>query len=78
MFQVLLNLDWGMDVSAAIEYGRVHDQLFPTMVDADDTLPGEVISELQQKGHNVTGARVRSMHVSVGVLTSEQCRTGGV
>ena len=78
VFQVLLNLDWGMDVSAAIEYGRVHDQLFPTMVDADDTLPGEVISELHQKGHNVTGARVRFMYVAFGVLTLEQCRTGGV
>ncbi|KAI6026195.1 nucleophile aminohydrolase [Pisolithus microcarpus] len=26
IFQAILNLDWGLDVSEAIEYGRVHDQ----------------------------------------------------
>ncbi|KAI1794183.1 gamma-glutamyltranspeptidase [Ganoderma leucocontextum] len=55
IFQVLLNLDWGMDVSAAIEYGRLHDQLFPTMVDADDILPPALLDGLRAKGHNVTG-----------------------
>ncbi|TBU55830.1 gamma-glutamyltranspeptidase [Dichomitus squalens] len=54
VFQVLLNLDWGMDVSAAIEYGRLQDQLFPTEVDADDTLPPELLAGLRAKGHNVT------------------------
>ncbi|TFK89119.1 gamma-glutamyltranspeptidase [Polyporus arcularius HHB13444] len=54
VFQVLLNLDWGMDISAAIEYGRVHDQLFPTMVDADDILPAELLDGLRDKGHNIT------------------------
>ncbi len=58
VFQVLLNLDWGMDISAAIEYGRVHDQLFPTMVDADDILPAELLDGLRDKGHNITGARL--------------------
>lgn len=55
VFQVLLNMDWGMDVSAAIEYGRLHDQLFPTMVDTDDTLPAELIDGLIEKGHNISG-----------------------
>ena len=54
-FQVLLNLDWGMDVSAAIEHGRLHDQLFPTTVEADDTLPVELLDGLRASGHNVTG-----------------------
>ncbi|RPD59787.1 gamma-glutamyltranspeptidase [Lentinus tigrinus ALCF2SS1-6] len=54
VFQVLLNLDWGMDVSAAIEHGRVHDQLFPTMVDADDILPADLLDGLRDKGHNIT------------------------
>lgn len=30
--QVLLNLEWGMDVSEAIEAPRLHDQLYPAMV----------------------------------------------
>ncbi|KAH9895138.1 gamma-glutamyltranspeptidase [Cubamyces lactineus] len=54
VFQVLLNLDWGMDVSAAIEYGRLHNQLFPTMVDTDDILPPSLLDGLREKGHNIT------------------------
>lgn len=30
--QVLLNVEWGMDISAAVEAPRLHDQLFPAMV----------------------------------------------
>ncbi|KAJ9096809.1 hypothetical protein QFC21_005080 [Naganishia friedmannii] len=30
--QVLLNLEWGMDVSEAIEAPRLHDQLYPAIV----------------------------------------------
>jgi gamma-glutamyltranspeptidase/glutathione hydrolase/leukotriene-C4 hydrolase len=30
--QTLLNLDWGFDLSHAIEEPRVHDQLLPTYV----------------------------------------------
>lgn len=30
--QVLLNLDWGFDLSNAIEQPRVHDQLSPAYV----------------------------------------------
>ena len=52
---MLLNLDWGMDVSAAIESGRLHDQLFPTMVDADDILAPSLLDGLREKGHNITG-----------------------
>lgn len=54
IFQVILNLDWGLDVSQAIEYGRVHDQLLPVEVDVDDTLPNDLVGFLKDRGHNVT------------------------
>ncbi|KAF8973301.1 gamma-glutamyltranspeptidase [Flammula alnicola] len=54
VFQVLLNLDWGMDVSEAIEFGRLHDQLYPLVVDADDVYPQDILSDLKGRGHNVT------------------------
>jgi gamma-glutamyltranspeptidase/glutathione hydrolase/leukotriene-C4 hydrolase len=44
-----------MDVSAAIESGRVHDQLYPLQVDADDIVPGTVLNSLIERGHNITG-----------------------
>jgi gamma-glutamyltranspeptidase/glutathione hydrolase/leukotriene-C4 hydrolase len=43
-----------MDVSAAIESGRVHDQLYPLQVDADDIVPGTVLNSLIERGHNIT------------------------
>lgn len=55
VFQVLLNLDWGMDISEAIEYGRVHDQLYPLYLDADSTYPKDILDELRLRHHNVTG-----------------------
>ena len=54
VFQVLLDLDWGMDLSQAIEYGRLHDQLYPLTVDADDVLPMHILRDLRERGHNVT------------------------
>lgn len=55
VFQALINLDWGLDASAAVEYGRVHDQLFPTSVEADNIYPANIIDDLKRKGHNITG-----------------------
>ncbi|KIJ67718.1 hypothetical protein HYDPIDRAFT_83226 [Hydnomerulius pinastri MD-312] len=54
VFQVLMNLDWGMDASEAVEYGRVHDQLYPTVVDADNVLPSSLLADLRSRGHNIT------------------------
>jgi len=54
VFQVLTNLDWGLDVSAAIEYGRMQDQLYPLWVDVDDVYPEEFLRVLRDKGHNIT------------------------
>jgi gamma-glutamyltranspeptidase/glutathione hydrolase/leukotriene-C4 hydrolase len=56
IFQVILNLDWGFDVSQAIEYGRLHDQLYPMEVEADDIYPSEILASLKGFGHNITGA----------------------
>ena len=51
----MLNLDWGMGIGESVEFGRVHDQLYPTMVDVDSTYPGPLVDALRQRGHNVTG-----------------------
>ena len=55
IFQVLLNLDWGLDVSAAIETGRLHDQLYPMILDADNIYDEDFLRDLRRRGHNVTG-----------------------
>lgn len=55
VFQVIQNLDWGMDMSESIEYGRLHDQLYPSYVDADSNYPHENLDALRERGHNVTG-----------------------
>jgi gamma-glutamyltranspeptidase/glutathione hydrolase/leukotriene-C4 hydrolase len=51
--QVILNLGWGLDVSSAIEYGRLHDQLYPKVVDADDVYPLDIIRDLEARGHTI-------------------------
>ncbi|KAF8893384.1 gamma-glutamyltranspeptidase [Infundibulicybe gibba] len=53
ILQVLLNLDWGSNLSDAIEFGRLHDQLYPILLDADDNYPNEILDELRERGHQV-------------------------
>jgi len=55
VFQVMLNLDWGMNVGESVEFGRLHNQLYPTSVDVDSTYPAPLVDALRQRGHNVTG-----------------------
>ena len=55
IFQVLLNFDWGLDVSAAIESGRLHDQLYPMILDAENIFEEDILRDLRRRGHNVTG-----------------------
>lgn len=55
VFQVLLNLDWGLNLSEAIEFGRLHDQLYPLFLDADNVYPSDLLDDLRSRGHNVTG-----------------------
>lgn len=61
VFQTLLNLDFGLDVSQAVEYGRLHDQLYPLMLDADSVYPSDILDELRDRGHNVTGECKRTI-----------------
>jgi gamma-glutamyltranspeptidase/glutathione hydrolase/leukotriene-C4 hydrolase len=56
VFQTLINLDLGLDVSQAVESGRLHDQLFPLSVFADSVVPPDILDALRVRGHNVTGA----------------------
>ena len=51
-----MNVDWGMDISGAIEHARVHDQLLPWVVDVENTIEAGVADVLREKGHNVSGA----------------------
>lgn len=60
IFQVLLNLDWGLDIREAIEFGRLHDQLYPDILNADIIYPGEILDDLRQRGHNVSGRDIIS------------------
>ncbi len=61
VFQVLANLEWGLDASAAVEYGRVHDQLFPTFVDVDNVYPSEIVEDLKNRGHNITSTYMQGL-----------------
>jgi gamma-glutamyltranspeptidase len=56
VFQTLINLDLGLDVSQAVEFGRLHDQLYPLNVIADSVYPPDILNVLRERGHNVTGA----------------------
>ncbi|KAJ6593887.1 gamma-glutamyltranspeptidase [Mycena capillaripes] len=75
VFQVLLNLDWGLDVSAAVEYWRVHTQLVPEIVDADLGYPADVLAGLLARGHKLAGARTRCIVAAVVQLVAR--RTDG-
>ncbi|KAI9437760.1 gamma-glutamyltranspeptidase [Lactarius indigo] len=49
IFQVVLNLDWGLDIGSAIEYGRLHHQLYPEWVEADNIYPAELLLNLKKE-----------------------------
>ena len=56
VLQVILGIDqWGLDASEAVEYGRVHDQLYPLEVETDSVVPQVIIDGLLERGHNITG-----------------------
>ena len=44
-----------MGVGESVEFGRLHDQLYPTLVDVESTYPKPLVDALRQRGHNVTG-----------------------
>jgi gamma-glutamyltranspeptidase/glutathione hydrolase/leukotriene-C4 hydrolase len=66
--QTILNLDWGLDARQAVEYGRLHDQLYPTYLEIDEIYPPELITQLAERGHNVTGMWVMSCRISINWL----------
>ena len=55
IFQVILNLGWGLDISSAVEYGRLHHQLYPEWVATDFTYPRELLLGLRARGHALNG-----------------------
>ena len=71
VFQALLNLDWGLDAGQAVEFGRVHDQLFPTYIDADNVYPAELLESLRERGHNVSVADVGRVAAVVQLVVRE-------
>ncbi|KAM0753891.1 hypothetical protein T439DRAFT_298311 [Meredithblackwellia eburnea MCA 4105] len=52
--QVLLNLDWGYDLSNSIEQPRVHHQLMPPYVSIEAGYRPDLVGELETRGHNIT------------------------
>ncbi|KAF8502165.1 gamma-glutamyltranspeptidase [Russula emetica] len=53
IFQVILNLDWGLDIGSAVEYGRLHHQLYPEWIEADNIYPHELLLGLKTRGHSI-------------------------
>ncbi|XP_052781988.1 glutathione hydrolase 1 proenzyme-like [Mya arenaria] len=47
-------LDWDWGIKEAIDYPRVHHQLFPETLQIQTGFPGEVIDGLRAMGHNIT------------------------
>ncbi|KAF9566795.1 gamma-glutamyltranspeptidase [Agrocybe pediades] len=71
IYQVILNLGWGLDISAAIEYGRLHDQLYPLEVDADDVYPMDILHDLEKRGHQVKVSDVNRVAAVIQAVMSE-------
>ncbi|KAG1751511.1 gamma-glutamyltranspeptidase [Suillus paluster] len=55
----------------AIEAGRVHDQLYPLTVDADDIVPGLILNALIDRGHNVTVSDINRIAAVVQAVVSK-------
>ncbi|KAJ2931509.1 hypothetical protein H1R20_g5598, partial [Candolleomyces eurysporus] len=71
VFQTLLNLDWGLDASEAVEYGRLHDQLYPMVTDADNIYPTRILDELRERGHNVTVSDVNRVAAVIQLVVQK-------
>jgi gamma-glutamyltranspeptidase/glutathione hydrolase/leukotriene-C4 hydrolase len=70
--QVLLNLDWGMDISEAIERPRIHHQLLPTYVSAETTTSPHIVEALQDRGHEVQFLDIDLAVAEVQAVLSER------
>jgi gamma-glutamyltranspeptidase / glutathione hydrolase / leukotriene-C4 hydrolase len=77
VFQVLVNLlHFERDLSEAIESGRMHDQLWPQIVDIDDTYPLDLAEGLRGRGHNVTISDVNRVAAVVQAVMKPEGANG--
>ncbi|KAF9501747.1 gamma-glutamyltranspeptidase [Pleurotus eryngii] len=74
VFQTIINLDWGMDVSRAIESGRLHHQLYPEGLDIDSTYPLYIVEALKEIGHNVTVADINRVAAVIQAVVQKDGR----
>ncbi|KAH9992573.1 nucleophile aminohydrolase [Russula vinacea] len=65
IFQVILNLEWGLDIGSAIEFGRLHHQLYPEWMEVDNTFPHELLHGLRTRGHSLHVLDVNRVSSSV-------------
>jgi gamma-glutamyltranspeptidase len=80
IFQTLLNLDWGLDAREAVEYWRVHTQLLPEIVDADEGYPAHILAGLLERGHQLSCAQARILkchHRLFFYFSDAACRSRG-
>ncbi|KAJ2932401.1 hypothetical protein H1R20_g4689, partial [Candolleomyces eurysporus] len=91
IFQVILNLEWEsarahcrgrdngiMDVSQAVEVGRLHNQLYPDVVDVDRPYGYDLLQGLRDRGHVVKSV-VEAVGVKGGMLfAASDSRKNGV
>ncbi|KAH7108183.1 gamma-glutamyltranspeptidase [Auriculariales sp. MPI-PUGE-AT-0066] len=59
--QVIVGLDVGKSISAAIEAPRAHSQLLPPTVDLDSTVGDDIVQGLLNRGHNATVVDVNTV-----------------
>jgi gamma-glutamyltranspeptidase/glutathione hydrolase/leukotriene-C4 hydrolase len=67
--QVILNLECGLNISAAIERPRIHNQIFPLETQIEVGPEGSndaLVKGLKAKGHNVT-----EFDINIGIAESE-------
>lgn len=69
---MLYNLDWGMDLSAAIERPRLHHQLLPASVSAETTINEELVEALRARGHDVDMVDINMAVAEVQAVMREQ------
>ena len=73
IFQTLINLDLGLDISNAVEYGRLHHQLYPVFLEADNIYPPQLLDALRERGHNITGISNHALDLLSGNPALSQC-----
>lgn len=71
MVQAILNVDWGMDVSAAVEAPRVHDQLFPVVTDVETGFDAGELADLVERGHGISSEWLRAIKRSLIVYDAD-------